>query len=86
MKNRRIFCYLYLNIREWKDTMIIAAFPKVPILINFLSKYDYITLLETQIAKKINDIDSIYYKSTYCEINYRHIATKHRTYPASLET
>lgn len=40
--------------------MIIATFSKVPILINFLSKYDYITFLEAQVAKKIDDINNKY--------------------------
>lgn len=86
-ENRRVLCDLYLNVREWKDTMIIAAFPKVPILINFLSKNDYITLLKTQITKRINNTRVVVYIIiAYIKINYRYITIKRRTYPASLET
>lgn len=66
--------------------MIIAAFPKVPILVNFLSKNDYITLLKTQITKRINNTRVVYITIAYIKINYRYVTMKRRTYPASLET
>lgn len=36
--------------------MIIATFPEIPILVNFLPKYDYIALLETQVARLLGNI------------------------------
>lgn len=45
-------CVKYLNVGERKNTVIVAAFAKVPVVVNFLPKDDYITLLEAQIAGK----------------------------------
>lgn len=47
---------LYLNVRQRKDTVIIATFPEVPIVVNLLPEDDDITLLKTQIATRTNII------------------------------